>query len=259
MPICLTKVTSNACPSVPGSTLTETLAGIAIFREMAPEMVAALSRRCAWRRYGAMQMILQRQDESRDVLFIVSGRVSAIYNTVSGREVRICDLVAGDIFGDFAAIDGEPRSADVVSAADTLVASMSADLFWDVLRHHESVCAAVLRRLTRIARGKLQRLVELSTLPVRSRVHAELLRLAQAGAPGRERTGAVIAMAPTHAEIASRIGTHREAVTRELSELARAKLIERRGSTLVIRDMEALAGLVKDALGEPCNGIVVGD
>jgi CRP/FNR family transcriptional regulator, cyclic AMP receptor protein len=231
----------------------ETLAGIAVFHGVAPEMVDALSRRCSWRRYGAGQTVLQRQDQTRDVFFVVRGKVSAVHHSALGREVRLGDLAAGDTFGEFAAIDGEPRSADIVSVTDSLIASMSASLFWDVLHRHPPVCAAILRRLTRVARASTQRVVEFSTLPVRGRLQAELLRLARIGAPGPDCASAVIAPAPTHAEIASRISTHREAVTRELNELARANLVERRGGTLVIRNVAALASLLEETLGEPCR------
>jgi CRP/FNR family transcriptional regulator, cyclic AMP receptor protein len=250
---------STSTRSVSGGLPSETLAGISIFRDLAPDVVKTLSRRCRWRRYGPGQTILQRQDEGRDVFFVVRGRVCAIYHSVSGREVRFCDLPAGEIFGEFAAIDGEPRSADIISVTDTLIGSMPVDLFWDMLRRYESVCAAILHRLTRIIRAHLQRVVEFSTLPVRSRVQTELLRLARLSAPGADRTIAIIEPAPTHAEIASRISTHREAVTRELNELARAKLIEKRGGALIIRDIVALVSLVEEKLEEPCWGITVSD
>ena len=187
---------ANALPS-------NTLGGISIFKDLAPEVVATLSQRCRWRRYGPGQTILQCRDEGRDVFFIVRGRVCAIYHAASGREVRFSHLPAGEIFGEFAAIDGEPRSADIVSVTDTLIASISADLFWDVMRKHEQVCAAVLRRLTGIIRSHQQRVVEFSTLPVRGRVHAELLRLAGCSALGSNRTRAMITPAPTHAGIAA--------------------------------------------------------
>lgn len=237
-----------------GALPVETLAGIAIFRELAFDAVASLSRRCRWRRYGPGQTILQRQDESREVFFVIRGEACAFHHSASGRQIRLCDLPTGEIFGEFAAIDGEPRSADIVSVTDTLIASMSAELFWEVLRHHETVCAAVLRRLTRAVRAVQQRVVEFSTLPVRSRLHAELIRLAQASRPGSDCNAAVIAPAPTHAEIASRISTHREAITRELNDLARAKVIEKRGSVLVIHDIAALVAMVEQALEEPCEG-----
>jgi CRP/FNR family transcriptional regulator, cyclic AMP receptor protein len=253
-PIMLEKESART-KSGSGALSCDTLVGISIFRELAPDVVEMLSRRCRWRRYGADQTILQCQDKSRDVYFIVRGWVRATYHSACGREVRFRDLPAGDIFGEFAAIDGEPRSADIVSVTDTLIASMSADLFWDVLRRYEPVCAAILRRLTSTVRAAQQRVVEFSTLPVRSRVHAELLRLARLNAPDPDQTIAVIAPAPTHAELASRISTHREAVSRELSNLARAKLIEKRGTALIIRDIVGLVNLVEETLEEPNWGL----
>jgi CRP-like cAMP-binding protein len=169
MPICFRKLSPDTksagfCTPLADSSV-ELLDGIEIFRNLAPEPVATLSRRCGWRRYGPRQTILRRQDDGRDVLFIVSGRVSATCHSALGRQVCSFDLTAGDIFGDVAAIDGEPCLADIVSVTPSLIASMSADLFWEVLRRHQSVSAAMLRRLTRIARGNLQRLVEPSALP----------------------------------------------------------------------------------------------
>jgi hypothetical protein len=94
----------------------------------------------------------------------------------------------------------------------------------------------------------LGRIIEFRTLPVRGRVHAELLRLARIAAPHLGHCIATIAPAPTHAAIASRIDTHREAVTREFNELSRMGLIKRNGRELVIRDIAALAELVHGEL-----------
>ena len=236
---------------VKGSVAAGTLAGIGIFGELPPDVVASLSRRCRWRRYTAGQTILQCQDDGRDVCFILQGLVCTIYYSASGREVRLSDIPAGELFGEFAAIDGEPRAADVVAVTDTLVAVMSAELFWEVLRCHHSVCAAILRRLTGIARTTQRRVVEFSTLPVRSRLHAELIRMARASP--RNGSTAIISPAPRHAEIASRISAHREAVTRELNELARAKLIGKRGNDLVIHDTAMLESMVEASMDEMRN------
>ena len=56
--------------------------------------------------------------------------------------------------------------------------------------------------------------------------------------------------APTHAEFASRIGTHREAVTRELNELVRAKLIGKRGNDLIVYDTATLESMVEASMDE---------
>ena len=57
----------------------------------------------------------------------------------------------------------------------------------------------------------------------------------------------VITPVPTHSDIASRVSTHREAVTRELNDLVRIGLLELpQGNDLVIRDMAELERLVAE-------------
>ncbi len=79
---------------------------------------------------------------------------------------------------------------------------------------------------------------EFSTLIVRRRLILELLRRAEE----RNEAGhqARIDPAPTHFELAASISTHREAVSREMSTLAKRGLIERRGRSLMLRDLAAL-------------------
>jgi CRP/FNR family transcriptional regulator, cyclic AMP receptor protein len=224
------------------------LADFELFRDLPSDALAALARRCQWRRYRAHQVILGHRDDSREVFCIVRGQVRVTFFAECGREVSFRDLPAGEMFGELSAIDGLPRSCTVVALTEAMVAVMPARVFWDLLRAYESVNAGILRRLTRLVRSLSHRVVESSTLTVRKRVQAELLRLARETAPGQK--CAVIFPAPTHAELASRVSTHREAVTRGLGELARAGIIEKRGGTLVIRDVDGLAAMVNEVLSE---------
>ncbi|MDX1485398.1 MAG: helix-turn-helix domain-containing protein, partial [Alphaproteobacteria bacterium] len=89
---------------------------------------------------------------------------------------------------------------------------------------------------------------EFSTLAVKNRIHAELLRLARRS--GIEGNRASLSPAPTHSEIASRVSTHREAVTRELNAMAKDGLIARSGGGLVVTDVERLAEMVEEVTGE---------
>jgi hypothetical protein len=100
----------------------------------------------------------------------------------------------------------------------------------------------------RNVRTLTKRVYEFSTLAVNNRIQAELLRLAGLGT--REGKGARISPAPTHAEIASRVSTHREAVTRELNRLSRVGIIERRSGALVVHDLDRLAAMVNEMTGE---------
>ncbi len=83
--------------------------------------------------------------------------------------------------------------------------------------------------------------VELASQPVAARLVGELLRLAEAHAAGADR--AEIARLPTHADLAARIGTHREAVTRELRLLAKEGLVVQTGRRLTVASRAGLAAL----------------
>ena len=227
---------------------TPSLSGIELFDGLGGSDREALARLCRWHRYAANQYIIGHQDETNDVFFIAGGRVRVTIFSPSGKEVSFADLPAGKSFGEMAAIDGAPRSATIIALSDTVLASMPAKAFRRVLNDHPDVAAKVMQDLTGLIRKLSDRIVEFSVLAVRNRIHAELLRLARD--QGLEADTAVITPVPTHSDIASRVSTHREAVTRELNVLTRDGLIERRDGTLVIVDIARLAKLVETGFEE---------
>jgi predicted transcriptional regulator len=83
---------------------------------------------------------------------------------------------------------------------------------------------------------------------VRNRIHAELLRLA---ADAVQKDGhALLSPSPSLSDIASRVTTHREAVSRELSRLGSIGLLRREGSNLKVTDIARLEKLVRETKGE---------
>ncbi len=227
---------------------TPSLSGIELFDGLGDSDRDALARLCRWHRYAAHQYIIGHQDETNDVYFIVDGRVRVTVFSPSGKEVSFADLPAGKSFGEMSAIDDVPRSATVIALSDTVLASMPAKAFRRVLNDHPDVAAKMMQYLAGLVRKLSDRIVEFSVLAVRNRIHGELLRLARD--QGFDADTAVITPVPTHADIASRVSTHREAVTRELNALARDGLIERRDGALVIVDVARLAQLVETGLEE---------
>jgi CRP/FNR family cyclic AMP-dependent transcriptional regulator len=217
---------------------------IALLAGLTPQDLDDLAARCAWRTHRAGQHIISRESRDRDVYMVVSGSVRVTTYAMSGRQTTFRDVHEGDCFGELAAIDGRPRSADVVAVKDTLLASMAPGVFWDLLRNKPAVAERVLTRLCSLVRQLSERVVDLSTLDVQNRLNVELLNLARAGRI--EGNVAIIDPAPKHADIASQVSTYREQVTRELSALAKAGILKRAGRTLVVRDLARLARLVNE-------------
>lgn len=217
---------------------------IEIFNGLADERLEAIARGCAWRNLAPGTQVLSRKSSDCDVYLLVTGRVRVTTYSAAGRQVTFRDCMPGDFFGEVAAIDEMPRSADVLALESSLLACMRAADFRKLLREEPMVAERVLRRLAGLVRRLSERVIDLSTLGVHHRIHGELLRLArEAGVAGNT---ARIDPAPKHADVASQVSTYREQVTRELSALAKAGVLGKDGRALVVRDVARLEKMVDE-------------
>ena len=229
-----------------------TLSGIDLFRDVSSEDRDQIAGLCTGRRYQPDAQIVSleepsAEEPSADVHFIVGGTVRVTFFSASGKEISFRDQHAGQMFGEISAIDGRGRSAYVVAMTEVLLATMGRERFMKMIAGHPELAVATLKHVANLVRLLSDRVVEFSTLGVKNRIHAELLRLAgESGSGGNE---VEITPAPKHADIASRISTHREAVTRELNELDRAGLIRREPNLMTICDVAQLTQLVEEVRG----------
>lgn len=224
-------------------------ADIPLFADLGGEALAGLDRVLSWRRYRAGEDVIDRQSHSRDVFFVVEGKVRVVLYSVSGREVTLDDIEAGGMFGELAAIDGEPRSASVMAVKASLLACLSDEHFRKVATETPAVALAVMRRLAAVVRASSGRILDLSTIGANNRVHAEILRLARAA--GIDGTGqAAIAPIPVHSDLASRVSTTRETVARVMGELSRQGIVKREKSALVVLDAGRLESMVENVRGD---------
>lgn len=230
-------------------TAASTLDGIPILGSLGAARRAEVARLCRWRRYHPQEQIIDRQSETREVLFIVQGAVRIVIYSVSGRELTLDDLPAGNFFGEMAAIDGYPRSASVMAVSETVVAGLTGEQFCRLLAEEPDFNATVMRRLVQIVRSATERIIDLSTLGANNRVHAELLRQALQAGVGADGT-AELRPIPVHGEMASRVSTTRETVARVMNDLARKNVVKRGRDSLIILDVQHLRDMVEGVRGE---------
>ena len=217
---------------------------VKLLEGLSDDTLATFARTWAWRRFKPNQQIITREARDTSVYIIVSGVVRITAFSGGGRQVTYRDMEAGEWFGDLAAIDGKPRSADALARTETLVVVLTPEQFRQLVFENPPVCDRLLRHITAWVRDLTDRLFDLSTLGVRNRVHAEILRLARQASSTAN--SARIQPAPKHVEIASQVSTYREQVTRELSAMARAGLIKRDGAALVVPDVARLERIVAE-------------
>ena len=239
----------TSAPPEPMKPAAQTLAGVELWKELTSVERQALERRCRWRVYEEDEQIIDRETDSQDVFFVVSGLVRVVNYSPAGREISFDEIGSGGLFGELAALDREPRSASVVAKKRTLTASLPPAAFCDALLAHPQVALALLRRLAEIVRESDERIMDLSTLGAHNRVYAELLREAResdAKAFEQSVNRARIHPVPAHAEIAARVNTARETVSRVLSELAKKGIVQRDGDALLILDVARLTKMVNE-------------
>jgi CRP/FNR family cyclic AMP-dependent transcriptional regulator len=225
--------------------LPRSLAGIDLIACLDEPARHALERRCLWRRWAAGEQIIDRETQSSDVYFVVSGLVRVIdYDDSGRREIIFDEIGPGGYFGELAAIDGEPRSANIVATEETVTALLSAEAFIEMLFQHRDVGLAFMRRLSEMIRQSTARIMDLSTLDAHNRIYSEMLRQARTGG-GRPPNTAIIHPVPVHSDIAARVSTTRETVARVLSELTHKGLLQREHDSLVILDLEQLIDLAR--------------
>ncbi|WP_422016456.1 Crp/Fnr family transcriptional regulator [Reyranella sp.] len=212
---------------------------ISLFEDLPDGELSAIVAACTVRSYDRDALILDEQDQTSDLFFILSGAVRISSVTATGREVIYTDIQAGAMFGEFSAMDLRPRSAAAVAMSDCRLARMPAAVFRATLKANSGIAVRLSELLVAKIRSMSERVFEISALAVRERVRRELLRLAAQGSTSDRHV--IIKPAPTHYEIASRIGSHREAVTREFNRLQDEMVIEIRRREICILDMTRLS------------------
>lgn len=211
-----------------------------------------IARACVFRDFAPGQQIISYLDQDTDVYFVLAGFAKVRIYSPQGKIVGLRKISQGDLFGEFAAIDGAPRSASVEAEQHCRVAILPAEQFNKLMMSELEIAHAIIRHLVTQLRCLTARVFEFSTLAVNDRIEAELLRLSREH--GRQIQNqpnkTYIENAPSQTELAAQISTHREAVSRHLSYLTRKGIVSRRGRTLWIEDMDRLTNMVRQAAGE---------
>jgi CRP/FNR family cyclic AMP-dependent transcriptional regulator len=192
------------------------LAGIKLFKGLDIDLERSEAR-ANWRRFDPEEVLVDFDEPSTDVYFLLSGEVRVLMRTASGKEVILYEMRPGDLFGELAALDGVPRSANVTALTRGEACVMPASVFKELLFSHQSVAERLFCLMASRIRELNARFMEQTVLDLRHRLYSELLRLST---PRQDRSGErVITPPPFHHIVAARIGCRREQITREFTML----------------------------------------
>lgn len=200
---------------------------------MSPETLSdALLREIAGRggvRTYAANTVLVTEDDLSDALFIVlSGSVKVYGSGVDGREVVYGTQGPGEYFGEMT-LDGGPRSASVMTLEPTTCAVVPGAQARDFLATHPDFALHLVHKLIRLARASTEHVKSLALEDVYGRV-ARLLRTLAVDEDGVP----TVPHKLTQQDIADRVGSSREMVSRIFKPLVEGGYIAQRGGRIAL-------------------------
>jgi len=213
---------------------------VVLFSQLSDEMLVGLAPHLRRRSFRRGTMIFHK-DQMGDALYIVeAGRVRIFRPEEGGKELDIDQKGPGDVFGEMALLDGQPRSASADAVEDTVAYTLSREEFQRAVAASPPLAAAVLAMLSRTLRHLMDYTETLAFLDVPGRLARVLLDLASRY--GAKEDGSVlINVSLTQAELARMVGATRERVNRALASFRTQKLLELRGRKIAVLDPKRLA------------------
>lgn len=211
---------------------------VPIFSSLGGREIDLLLQATTTRRIAAKETLFRKGDPGNQLYGIISGRLKVVAAGRDGRELVFTVMGAGDVIGEIALMDEQPRSASVVALeASELLTLHRRDLLPFLERHPKvaihlaAVLAARVRRLSEQAEDTM-------FLPLASRMAKTLLALARSYR-GRD-PGDPVEILLAQQDLADMVGTTRESVNKQLRAWEGEGLVELRRARVRLLDLDAL-------------------
>ncbi|PTX03868.1 Crp/Fnr family transcriptional regulator [Pararhodobacter aggregans] len=167
---------------------------------------------------------------------VLSGRIEVSLTGPSGREILLYAVEPGQscIQTTLGLLGDEPYSGEALCVSDTRIVVIPATLFHALMARSEAFRGFVFRALASRMNDMTALLERVAFTRVEARLAAALLDLGRSGA-----------VEATHAELAARIGSAREVVSRRLEAMAKRGLVATDRGRVELRDPPALKRLAE--------------
>src|SRR5437667_8340643 len=197
---------------------------VTLFEDLADEEIQALASVAKRRTFRSGEVIFHRDDPGQVLYMIKDGKVKICIISPDGQEVSLAVLGKGEYFGEFALLDGLPRSADAVALERVECHTLQRSDFHNAILKNPKIAILVLEALSKRLRNTDQMVEDLIFLDVYGRVAKKLLELADAHGVKVD-DGVRIDVRLTQQELASMVGASRESVNKVMGYFTDKKFI----------------------------------
>ena len=188
--------------------------------------------------YRTREVVLRKGDPAMQMYVIAKGRLKAITAGAEGRQAALSIMGPGEVFGEVALLDGEPRSATIRALEPCELIILNRNEFYHFLERNPSAAIGLLQVLARRLRRLSERVEDSTFLEIPGRLAKALVRLAQRY--GRDvGDGTRIELKLSQQELGDLVGATRESVNKQLRAWQSDGLLEQEKGRVILKDVEA--------------------
>ena len=221
------------------SNLVGTLRRLPLFTDLTENELLLLARQVTVRHYSKGETVFCEGDPCRELLIVRDGRVHLLKMTANGRQQLLSVERAGNSLSEVSALDGDLYPATAQTATETTLLCLDAEHFRAICLRHPEMALKVIKVLGQRLRRMSSLIEDLSFSTVRGRLVAHLAQLAHdEGQPTSQ--GIEFKLAENNEQLAARLGTVRELVSRNLGRLHNEGLIQMSRRKVLVPNLDIL-------------------
>lgn len=208
----------------------EILKNNALFKGFGFNELEALSSFARQKNIAKNVFIIKEGEHTHEMFLIMEGIVDVMLNNQDGDELILSTLQEGDIFGELSLLDDKPRSANVIAREECKLLVIHKPDFFEFLNKNSNAAVQIIKYLCEKLRSTNNIAYSYALMDVYERLIKYLFSVAEPMADGKF----IISSALTHKEIALKICTGREVVTRMLKRLEKDNYLTIENKTIFI-------------------------
>lgn len=206
---------------------------IPLFSELEDDDLQAIAKVAVRQSFRKDNMVLIEEEVGSTMFIILDGRVKISRISDEGREVILSIMSEGDFFGEMSILDGQARSANVVTLEDSTIMIIHREDFLRMMHDFPQIAINLLKELAHRLRRSDSQIKSLSLQNATGKVASTLLRIADDS--GKIHLGQVeIPKLPPQQDLANMAGTSRETISRVLKSLSEKGYLRKEGNRLII-------------------------
>ena len=224
----------------------EALLANPFFHAMRPDELDEIISFATERRFPRGTTIFNKGDPGTSMMAVLVGRVRASNVSSDGKEVTLNVIGAGEVFGEFALLDGKPRSANVTAIEDTTVIVVERRQFLPFILRHESLVERLLVTLCDRLRRTSSALEEIALFDLPARLGRLLIKLSAdygRALPTEQGGGTRIDMKLSQRDLSTLVASSRESVNKQLRLWREDGLIDLVEGHVIVRRPQKLQSL----------------